>query len=77
MRIIKSMRMRWAGYVASMGVIRSVYGVLVGNLKGKRLLGRRRHRKEANFAVDLKEVGLDAVDQVCTSGRPLCNGIEP
>lgn len=34
------MRMRWAGFVASMGVIRSVYGVLVGNLKGKRLLGR-------------------------------------
>jgi hypothetical protein len=77
MRIIKSMTMTRAGYVASMGVIRSVYGVLVGNLKGKRLLGRRRHRKEANFAVYLKEVGLNAVDQVCTSGRPLCNGIEP
>ena len=67
MRIIKSMSMRWAGYVASMGVIRTVYGVLVGNLKGKRLFGRQKHRKESNFAVDLKEVGLDAVDQVCTS----------
>jgi hypothetical protein len=40
MRIIKSRRMRWAEYVACMRVLRSVYGVLVGDLKGKRLFGR-------------------------------------
>ena len=60
-----------------MRVLRSVYGVLVGDLKGKRLFGRWMHRKKANFAVDLKEVGLDSVDWVCSSVRPLCNGSGP
>jgi hypothetical protein len=39
-RIMKSMRMRWAGYVARMGEKRNLYRILVGPPEGKRLLGR-------------------------------------
>jgi hypothetical protein len=39
-RIIKSRRMRWAGYVARMGEKRNVYRLLVGKPEGKRPLGR-------------------------------------
>jgi len=37
-RVIKSMRMRWAGHVARMGEKRRVYRVLVGRSEGKRPL---------------------------------------
>jgi len=37
-RVIKSTRMRWAGYVARMGERRRVYTVLVGKPEGKRTL---------------------------------------
>jgi hypothetical protein len=43
-RMIKSWRMRWAGHVVHMGEGRGAYRVLVGRPKGKRLLGRRKHR---------------------------------
>ena len=43
-RVIKSRRMRWAGYVARMGEERGVYRVLVGKLEGRRPLGRPRRR---------------------------------
>jgi hypothetical protein len=35
-RMIKSRRMRWAEHVARMGEGRSIYGVLVGRLEGKK-----------------------------------------
>jgi hypothetical protein len=41
-RMIKSRRMRCAGYVASMEEKRNLYGILVAKLEGKRLLGRPR-----------------------------------
>jgi hypothetical protein len=41
-RVIKSMRMWWAGNVARMGEGRVVYRVLVGRPEGKRPLGRPR-----------------------------------
>jgi hypothetical protein len=41
-RVIKSRRMRWAGYVASMGEGRGIYGVLVGRAEWKRPLERPR-----------------------------------
>ena len=56
-RVIKSIRMRWAGHVARMGVGRGVYGVLVGKHEVKRPLGRPRHRWEDNINIDLQEVG--------------------
>jgi hypothetical protein len=43
-RVIKSMRLRWAGHVACMGEGRGVYRVLVGKPEGKRPLGRPRRR---------------------------------
>jgi hypothetical protein len=43
-RVIKSMRMRWAGHVARMEEGRGVYRVLVGKLEGKRPLGRPTRR---------------------------------
>ena len=43
-RVIKSIRMRWAGHVARMGEGRAVYRVLVRKHEGKRPLGRPRHR---------------------------------
>jgi len=42
--MIKSRRMRWAGYVAGMGERSDIYRVLVGTTDGKRPLGRPRHR---------------------------------
>ena len=38
-RVIKSRRMRWAGYVACMGKQRGLYMDLVGKSEGKRRLG--------------------------------------
>jgi hypothetical protein len=41
-RMIKSRRMRWAGYIARMGAKRNAYRILVGKPEGKRPLGRPR-----------------------------------
>ena len=38
-RVVKSRRMRWAGYVACVGKGRGVHRVLVGKPEGKRPLG--------------------------------------
>ena len=62
--MIKSGRMRWAGYVACMGERRDVYRVLVGTTYGKRLLGRPRHRWEDNIKVDVQEVGCECMDWI-------------
>ena len=56
-QVVKSRRMRWAGHVARMGEGRGVHRVLVGKPKGKRPLGRPRHRWEDNIKMDLQEVG--------------------
>jgi hypothetical protein len=42
--VMKSRRLRWAGYVACMGKRRIAYRVLVGKTEGRRPLGRPRHR---------------------------------
>ena len=55
-RVVKSRRMRWAGYVARMGQGKGVYRVLVGKPEGKRPLGRPRRRWEDNIKMDLQEV---------------------
>jgi len=51
--VIKSRRMRWAGYVARMGEERGVYRVLVGKPEGKRPLGSLRCRWVDNIRMDL------------------------
>jgi hypothetical protein len=63
-RIIKSRRMRWAGRVARMGEKRNAYRLLVGKPKGKRPLGRPRHRWVDNIRIDLGEVGLGDVNWI-------------
>ncbi|KAJ4442621.1 hypothetical protein ANN_04210 [Periplaneta americana] len=61
-RNIKSRRLRWAGHVTRMGESRNAYSVLVGRPRGKRPLGRPRHRWEDNIKLDLREVGYDDRD---------------
>jgi hypothetical protein len=63
-RIIKSMRMGWAGHVARMGEKRNAYRVLVGKPEGKRPLGRPRRRWVGNIKMDLLEIGLGGVDWI-------------
>jgi hypothetical protein len=41
-RVVKSIRMRWAGHVACIGEERGGHRVLMGKLEGKRPLGRPR-----------------------------------
>jgi hypothetical protein len=61
--VIKS-RMRWVGHVAHMGEGRGVYRALVGMPKGKRPLGRTRHRWEDNFMTDLREIGINGANWI-------------
>jgi hypothetical protein len=63
-RIIKSRRMRWVGYVARSGEKRNAYGLLVGKPEGKRPLGRPRHKWVDNIRIDLGEVGWGDVDWI-------------
>jgi len=61
-RVIKSRRMRYAGYVARIGEERGVYRVLVGKPEGRRPLGRPRRRWVNNIRTDLQEVGCGYMD---------------
>jgi len=63
-RVIKLRRMGWAEQVAHMGERRDVYRVLVGKTKGKKPLGRPRHRWEDNVKMDLREVGCGGMDRI-------------
>jgi hypothetical protein len=56
-RMIKSMRMGWAGHVALTGTKRNAYLILVGKPEGKRPLGKPRSRWVHNFKMDLREIG--------------------
>jgi hypothetical protein len=53
-RVIKARRMRWAGHVARMGVVRGAYNILVEKPEGRRPLGRPRRRWEDNIKMDLE-----------------------
>jgi hypothetical protein len=68
-RVIKARRMRWAGHVARMGVVRGTYNILVGKPEGRRPLGRPRCRWEDNIKMDLGKArvwgcGLDSFGSV-------------
>jgi hypothetical protein len=61
-RMIKSVRMRWAGHVARMGETRNAYRILVGKPEGKRPLGRPRRRWVHNIKMAFREIGWDGMD---------------
>jgi len=63
-RVIKSIRMRWAGHVACMGEEMGVYRILLGKPEGRRLLGRPRRRWVDNIRMDLREVGCGYMDWI-------------
>ena len=58
-RVIKSRRLRWAGYVARMEKGRSAFKILTGTPAGKKPLGRPRLRWGDNIRMDLKEMGIN------------------
>jgi hypothetical protein len=62
--MIKSKRMRWAGYVARMGEKRNAYRILMGKPEGRRPLGRRRRKWVDNIKMDLREIGWDGMDWI-------------
>jgi hypothetical protein len=63
-RVIKSRRMRWAGHESRMGEGIGVYRFLVGRPERKRPMGRRRHRREDNNKMDLREIGIDEANWI-------------
>jgi hypothetical protein len=62
--VLKSRRMRWAGYVERMGEKRNLYRLLVGKPEGKRPLGRPRCRWIDNIKMGLLDIGLNVVDWI-------------
>jgi hypothetical protein len=63
-RIIKSRRMRWAGYVARIGEDMNTYRILLGKPEGKRPLGKPRRRWMDNIKIDLRVIGWEGVDWI-------------
>jgi hypothetical protein len=61
-RMIKSMRMIWAGHVARMLAKRNEYTILVEKPEGKRPLGRPRRGWVDNIKIDLRKIGWDGMD---------------
>jgi hypothetical protein len=55
-RVIKSIRMRWAGNMARMGEGRDLYRFSVAKPDGQRPLGRTRRRWEENIKMYIQEV---------------------
>ena len=58
-RVIKSIRLRWAGHVSRMEVGRSAFKILTGKPAGKGTLGRPRLRMEDNIRMNLVEIGIN------------------
>jgi hypothetical protein len=56
--MIKSRKIRWAGHVARMGVIRNTYKIFVGKPEGKRPLRRSTRRWKDDAKLILEKQGL-------------------
>ena len=63
MRVIKSIRMRWAVCSAYEGG-KGVYMVLVAKPEGRRAMGIPRRRWEVNIKMDIQEVGCGVMDWI-------------
>jgi hypothetical protein len=55
--------MSWVRCTEQIREIRNIYKSLAGNLEGKILLRRDSYRWEDNHELDLRETGLEGVDQ--------------
>jgi hypothetical protein len=55
MTMIKSRKMKWAGYITLMEEIRNVYKIWSENL----ILGRHRYRLGDNIKMDIKKTGWE------------------
>jgi len=53
--------MRWAGYVARMGVMRNVCSILIGKSEEKRPLGRPMRRWQDHIRMNFKEIIFEVV----------------
>jgi hypothetical protein len=63
-RVIKSRRIKWAGHVASMGEITSVYKVYIQNAERMRPFRRPRYRWEDNIKMGLKQTGCESMNWI-------------
>jgi hypothetical protein len=61
-RVIR--RVKWVEHVAPMGDRGTASSVFVGQLEGKRPLGRTKHGWKVNIKMDLKENGFKVVDWI-------------
>ena len=61
-QVMKSKRLRWAGFVARMG--RDEYAILVEIPEGRRPLGRPSSKWEYNIKMDLRGVGWGGMDWI-------------
>jgi hypothetical protein len=63
-KVIKSRRMRRVGHAVCMLEVRGVYRILVGRPKGKRPLGRHRHRWGDNIKMGLRKIGINGANWI-------------
>ena len=78
-RLIKSIRQRWAWHVTRMEEGRNAFKILTDKSTGKRPLERPRRRQEDNIRMDLEEIGINAGNWVDSAEdrvyrRALVNG---
>ena len=58
-RVIKSIKLRWAGHVARMEEGRSAFKILTDKPTEKRPLGRPGQMWEDNIGMNIKEMGIN------------------
>jgi hypothetical protein len=73
--MIKSRRMRWAGYVLHMGHMRKAYTILIGKPEGERPHVSPRLRWGDNIKIYVREIGLDLVDWIFWLKIKTCCGV--
>jgi hypothetical protein len=62
--VVKSLRIRWADYIARTGEMKNAYNILVGKPDGKKPLRRPRHGWEDTIRMDIREIGWQVVDWI-------------
>ena len=58
-RVIKSRRLKWTGYIARMEEDRSAFKILTDKPTGKIPLGRPKSRWKDNIRIDIKDIGVN------------------